>query len=392
MLGDLISGLEKEEHKILRETVARFAKDKIAPIAAKIDEEDYFPEEIFKEMGQLGFTGIMIPEEYGGFGIDPLAAVIVLEEIARQSASVALSLMVTSILFGHNVAYWGKNEELKKKYLPRIASGEIIGAYALTEPDAGSDSVSIKTRAVKDGDHFIVNGQKMFITNAPVADVFYVFVYTDPSKKKAGMSVLLIDREMEGVSIAKKLEKMGMRGSPTGLVFFEDVKVPVENIIGTEGMGYPQMLKSLEIERMVISAISTGVSLAALDWMVRYANERKQFGKPIGQFEMIMKKIADAGAALDIVRTYLYTYAATYNEDKDNRFESASVKFMASETAVKITLDAIQVLGGYGYTKEYPVERYMRDAKLLDIGSGTSEIMRFVAAKSLLKAGKIWHN
>ncbi len=389
MLGDLISGLEKEEHKILRETVARFAKDKIAPIAAKIDEEDYFPEEIFKEMGQLGFTGIMIPEEYGGFGVDPLAAVIVLEEIAKHSASVALSLMVTSILFGHNVAYWGKNEELKKKYLPRIASGEIIGAYALTEPDAGSDSVSIKTRAVRDGDYFIVNGQKMFITNAPVADVFYVFVYTDPSKKKEGMSVLLIDREMEGVSIAKKLEKMGMRGSPTGLVFFEDVKVPVENIIGTEGMGYPQMLKSLEIERMVISAISTGVSLAALDWMVRYANERKQFGKPIGQFEMIMKKIADAGASLDIVRTYLYTYAATYDEDKDNRFESASVKFMASETAVKITLDAIQVLGGYGYTKEYPVERYMRDAKLLDIGSGTSEIMRFVAAKSLLKAGKL---
>lgn len=389
MLGDLIAGLEKEEHKILRETVSRFAKDRIAPIAAKIDEEDYFPEDLFKEMGQLGFTGIMIPEEYGGFGVDPLAAVIVLEEIARQSASVALSLMVTSILFGHNVTYWGKDEELKKKYLPKIASGEIIGAYALTEPDAGSDSVSIKTRAIRDGDYFIVNGQKMFITNAPVADVFYVFVYTDPSKKKEGMSVLLIDRNMEGVSIAKKLEKMGMRGSPTGLVFFEDVRVPVKNIIGTEGMGYPQMLKSLEIERMVISAISTGVSLAALDWMIRYANERKQFGKPIGQFEMIMKKIADAGAALDTARTYLYMYAATYNEDKDNRFESASIKFMASETAVKITLDAIQVLGGYGYTKEYPVERYMRDAKLLDIGSGTSEIMRFVAAKSLLKAGKI---
>ena len=389
MLGDLIGHLEKEEHRILRDTVARFAKDKIAPIAAKIDEEDWFPEEIFKEMGQLGFTGIMIPEEYGGFGIDPLSAVIVLEEIAKQSASVALSLMVTSVLFGHNVAYWGQNEELKKKYLPRIASGEIIGAYALTEPDAGSDSVSIKTRAERKGDYFIVNGQKMFITNAPVADVFYVFVYTDPSKKKEGMSVLLIDRDMEGVTIAKKLEKMGMRGSPTGLIFFEDVKVPVSNIIGTEGMGYPQMLKSLEIERMVISAISTGVSLAALDWMVRYANERKQFGKPIGQFEMIMKKIADAGAQLDAVRTYLYTYAATYDEERDNRFESASVKFLASETAVKITLDAIQVLGGYGYTKEYPVERYMRDAKLLDIGSGTSEIMRFVAAKSLLKAGKI---
>ncbi len=389
MLGDLIGHLEKEEHRILRDTVARFAKDKIAPIAAKIDEEDWFPEEIFKEMGQLGFTGIMIPEEYGGFGIDPLSAVIVLEEIAKQSASVALSLMVTSVLFGHNVAYWGQNEELKKKYLPRIASGEIIGAYALTEPDAGSDSVSIKTRAERKGDYFIVNGQKMFITNAPVADVFYVFVYTDPSKKKEGMSVLLIDRNMEGVTIAKKLEKMGMRGSPTGLIFFEDVKVPVSNIIGTEGMGYPQMLKSLEIERMVISAISTGVSLAALDWMVRYANERKQFGKPIGQFEMIMKKIADAGAQLDAVRTYLYTYAATYDEERDNRFESASVKFLASETAVKITLDAIQVLGGYGYTKEYPVERYMRDAKLLDIGSGTSEIMRFVAAKSLLKAGKI---
>ncbi len=389
MLGDLIGHLEKEEHRILRDTVARFAKDKIAPIAAKIDEEDWLPEEIFKEMGQLGFTGIMIPEEYGGFGIDPLSAVIVLEEIAKQSASVALSLMVTSVLFGHNVAYWGQNEELKKKYLPRIASGEIIGAYALTEPDAGSDSVSIKTRAERKGDYFIVNGQKMFITNAPVADVFYVFVYTDPSKKKEGMSVLLIDRDMEGVTIAKKLEKMGMRGSPTGLIFFEDVKVPVSNIIGTEGMGYPQMLKSLEIERMVISAISTGVSLAALDWMVRYANERKQFGKPIGQFEMIMKKIADAGAQLDAVRTYLYTYAATYDEERDNRFESASVKFLASETAVKITLDAIQVLGGYGYTKEYPVERYMRDAKLLDIGSGTSEIMRFVAAKSLLKAGKI---
>ena len=389
MLGDLITHLEKEEHKILRDTVARFAKDKIAPIAAKIDEEDWYPEEIFKEMGQLGFTGIMIPEEYGGFGVDPLSAVIVLEEIAKQSASVALSLMVTSVLFGHNVAYWGQNEELKKKYLPRIASGEIIGAYALTEPDAGSDSVSIKTRAERKGDYFIVNGQKMFITNAPVADVFYVFVYTDPSKKKEGMSVLLIDRDMEGVTIAKKLEKMGMRGSPTGLIFFEDVKVPVSNIIGTEGMGYPQMLKSLEIERMVISAISTGVSLAALDWMVRYANERKQFGKPIGQFEMIMKKIADAGAQLDAVRTYLYTYAATYDEERDNRFESASVKFLASETAVRITLDAIQVLGGYGYTKEYPVERYMRDAKLLDIGSGTSEIMRFVAAKSLLKAGRV---
>jgi isovaleryl-CoA dehydrogenase len=384
MFGDMVSLLEDEDHRFLRDTVRKFVDEEVAPRAEEIDRSDSFPEELFRKAAELGLTGILIPEEYGGIGVDYLSACIVLEEVARGSASFALSLLAHSVLCAYNITENG-NESQKKKYLPRLATGEIIGAMAITEPGAGSDAAGITTRAQETEDGFILNGTKTFITNGPIADVVVVYAKTNPDLGKDGMTAFIVEKGFSGFSASKQFEKIGMRGSPTGELVFENCKVPEENLLGKLNRGYYQLMKSFEIERITIAAISTGVALASLSWQIQHSKERVQFGKPIAEFQMVQKKLADGATLLDVVRTYLFFVAKNYTRAKDFRFESAGIKFLSSELGVQMALDAVQILGGYGYTKEYPVERYLRDAKLMDIGAGTSEIMRLIVALTLLK-------
>ncbi len=385
MFGRTLSFLEAEEHRLLRETVRRFAQQHIEPVAEEIDRTDRFPRDLFQEMATLGLTGIVIPEEYGGLGEDVVAAVVVLEELSRYSPAVALSLLAHAVLGGHNIALWG-NEEQKQRYLPKIARGEWIAGMAITEPNAGSDVYSIQATARREGDHYVLNGSKIFITNAAVADVLVVYALTDhPAETRDFMSAFIVETAWPGVEVTKSFEKMGMRGSPTGQLFFDGVRVPQENLLGTYGKGFLQLMKSFQLERLTIAAQGTGIALQALEWMIRHATERQQFGKPIADFELIQHKIARTAAQLDAVRTYLYQVAAHYSPEVDLRFESATAKLLASQLAVEAGLEAIQVLGGYGYTREYPVERLMRDAKLLEIGAGTSEIMEIILARNVIK-------
>jgi len=384
MIFDLLKNIESEEDRILRESVKKYVKERISPIAKEIDEKDEFPKEIFNEMSELGFTGILIPEEYGGIGESVLQAVIVLEEIAKESASIALSLLAHSVLCAHPILRFG-NKEQKEKYLPKLAKGEIIGGLAITEPDAGSDAAGIKTTAILKDNGFIINGSKIFITNGDIADILILYAKTSPEKGKDGISTFIFETKSKGFSVSKRFEKMGMRGSPTAGLYFENSFCPKENLLGEQDKGFNILVKCFEIERITIAAISIGIAISALNWQIRYSRERKQFGQEIGNFEMIQQKIADNSANLEVIRTYLYFLAKNYDFNKDNRIESATVKLLAGELGVKISLDAIQILGGYGYTKEYPVERYLRDAKLMDIGAGTAEIMRYIIANVLLK-------
>ena len=386
MFGDLVRLIEEEDHRILRDTVRRFVLDEVAKRAEEIDTSDEFPRDLFKKASELGLTGILIPEEYGGFGTDPLSAIIVLEEVAKESASFALSLLAHSVLCAHNIVANG-NDEQKRKYLPKLASGELIGGMAITEPGAGSDVESISTQAKESGDgYYILNGTKTFITNGPIADLVIVYAKTQPELGKKGITSFIVEKSFPGFSAPRGFEKMGMRGSPTGELVFENCKVPQENLLGEYNRGYYQLMKSFEIERITISAISIGIAISSLRWMVQHSRGRKQFGRPIGDFQMVQKKIADDASLLDMMRTYLYFLGKNYTREKDFRFESAGVKVNSSELGVKVALDAIQVLGGYGYTKEYPVERYMRDAKLMEIGAGTSEIMRMILSLLVLRS------
>ncbi|MEO0284865.1 MAG: acyl-CoA dehydrogenase family protein [candidate division WOR-3 bacterium] len=384
MFGELLNLLETEEQKLLRETVRKFVKEKIAPIASRIDEKDEFPSYIFREMAELGFTGILIPEEYGGFGEDVLSACIVLEEISRESPSIALSLLAHSVLCAHPITRFGTKEQ-KEKYLPKLARGEFIGALAITEPDAGSDTYSIKTTAKEEKDGFIINGSKIFITNGSIADIIIVYAKTSPEKEKEGISSFIFEKDFKGFSVSKKFEKMGMRGSPTASLFFDNAFCPKENLLGEKDKGFNILVKCFEIERITISAISLGIALSSLEWQIKYSKERKQFSKPIYEFQMVSEKIAENAALLEVLRTYIYFLAKNYDFKKDNRIESATSKLLASRLGVKASLDAIQILGGYGYTKEYPVERFLRDAKLMEIGAGTSEIMKFIISNVLIE-------
>ncbi len=384
MFGELVNLLETEEHKLLRETVKKFVREKIAPFASEIDEKDKFPKEIFKEMAKIGLTGILIPEEYGGFGEDLMAACIVLEEIARESPSIALSLLAHSVLCAHPITKFG-NIEQKKKYLPKLAKGEIIGALAITEPDAGSDTSAIKTIAKEEENSFLINGSKIFITNGSIADIIILYAKTSPQKEREGISAFIFETNAKGFSVSKNFEKTGMRGSPTSALFFDNAPCPKENLLGEKDKGFEILVKCFEVERITISAISIGIALSSLEWQIKYSKERKQFKKPIYEFQMVSEKIAKNTAELEILRTYLYLLAKNYNFNKDNRIESSAIKLLTSEHGVKSSLDAIQILGGYGYTREYPVERYLRDAKLMEIGAGTSEIMKYIIAKVMLE-------
>jgi len=365
----------------IRDTTARWATDRLAPLAAEIDEKNQFRRELWPEMGELGLHGITVEEEWGGLGLGYLEHVVAMEEVSRASASIGLSYGAHSNLCVNQIRRWGTDEQ-KAKYLPKLISGEHVGSLAMSEAGSGSDVMSMKTRAEKKGDRYVLNGTKFWITNAPSADTLVVYARTGDGN--GGVTAFLIERGMKGFSVSKKLDKMGMRGSDTAELVFEDCEVPAENIMGGEGRGAAVLMSGLDYERAVLAAGPLGIMQAALDVVLPYVRDRKQFGKPIGSFQLMQAKIADMYVALNSARTYVYAVAKACDAGKTTRYDAAGAILLASENAVKVSLEAVQALGGAGYTKEWPVERLVRDAKLYDIGAGTNEIRRFLIGRELL--------
>jgi isovaleryl-CoA dehydrogenase len=367
----------------IRETTARFAADKIAPIAARIDADNKFPRELWPQMGELGLHGVTVEETYGGLGLGYLEHVVAMEEISRASASVGLSYGAHSNLCVNQIRRWG-SEEQKRRYLPGLISGEQVGSLAMSEAGSGSDVVSMRLVARKQGDRYVLNGTKFWITNAPEADTLVVYAKTDPEAAGRGITAFLVEKGMKGFSVSRKLDKMGMRGSDTAELVFEDCEVPEENVMGPENGGVGVLMSGLDYERAVLAAGPLGIMQACLDVVLPYVRERKQFGQPIGSFQLMQGKIADMYVSLNSARAYVYAVAKACDAGMTTRFDAAGAILMASENAVKVSLEAIQALGGAGYTKEYPVERLLRDAKLYDIGAGTNEIRRFLIGRELI--------
>jgi isovaleryl-CoA dehydrogenase len=374
-----------ETADMIRESCARFAADRIAPIAAKVDREDWFPLDLWPEMGALGLHGITVAEEDGGLGLGYLEHVIACEEISRASASVGLSYGAHSNLCINQIARWGTVAQ-KAKYLPGLISGAHVGSLAMSEAGAGSDVVSMKLRvdAVQGG--HVLNGTKFWITNAPYAKTLVVYARTDANAGSKGITAFLIERGMDGFSIGQKIEKMGMRGSPTAELVFDDCLVPDENVLGSVGGGVKVLMSGLDYERVVLSGVQLGIMQACLDTVLPFIRERKQFGQPIGTFQLMQAKVADMYVALNSARAYVYAVAKACDAGRTTRFEAAGAILLASENAVKVALEAVQALGGAGYTTDWPVERYLRDAKLLDIGAGTNEIRRMLIGRELFEA------
>jgi isovaleryl-CoA dehydrogenase len=366
---------------MIRETTARWATDRLAPLAAEIDEKNEFRRELWPEMGELGLHGITVEEEFGGLGLGYLEHVVAMEEVSRASASIGLSYGAHSNLCVNQIRRWGTAEQ-KARYLPKLISGEHVGSLAMSEAGSGSDVMSMRTQARKEGDRYVLNGTKFWITNAPSADTLVVYARTGDGN--GGVTAFLIERGMKGFSVSKKLDKMGMRGSDTAELVFEDCEVPAENIMGGEGRGAAVLMSGLDYERAVLAAGPLGIMQAALDVVLPYVRERKQFGKPIGSFQLMQAKVADMYVALNSARTYVYAVAKACDAGKTTRYDAAGAILLASENAVKVSLEAVQALGGAGYTKEWPVERLVRDAKLYDIGAGTNEIRRFLIGRELL--------
>ena len=365
----------------IRETTQRFATDKIAPIAAEIDEKDEFPKGLWPQMGELGLHGITVEEEWGGLGLGYLEHVVAQEEVARASASVGLSYGAHSNLCVNQIRRWG-NDEQKKKYLPKLISGEHVGALAMSEASAGSDVVGMKLKAEKSGNGYRLNGTKFWMTNGGHADTLVVYARTGDGSR--GITTFLIEKGMEGFSIGQKMDKMGMRGSPTNELVFDDCFVPPENILGEENEGVAVLMSGLDYERTVLAGLQIGIMQACLDTVLPYVRERKQFGKPIGSFQLMQAKVADMYVALNSSRAYVYQVARACDAGKTTRFDAAGAILLASENAVKVANEAVQALGGAGYTKDWPVERYYRDAKLLDIGAGTNEIRRMLIGREVI--------
>ncbi len=368
----------------IRETTQRFATDKIAPIAAKIDETDEFPTALWPQMGELGLHGITVEEEWGGLGLGYLEHVVAQEEVARASASVGLSYGAHSNLCVNQIRRWG-NDEQKRKYLPKLISGEHVGALAMSEAGAGSDVVSMKLKAEKSGNGYRLNGTKFWITNGHNAETLVVYAKTGEGSR--GITAFLVEKGMDGFSPGQKLDKMGMRGSPTSELVFDDCFVPPENVLGEENKGVEVLMSGLDYERTVLAGIQIGIMQACLDVVLPYVRERKQFGKPIGSFQLIQAKVADMYVALNSARAYVYQVARACDAGKTTRFDAAGAILLASENAVRVANEAVQALGGAGYTKDWPVERFLRDAKLLDIGAGTNEIRRMLIGRELIGAG-----
>jgi butyryl-CoA dehydrogenase len=371
-----------EEHEMIRKMVREFAKNEVEPTAAIRDEEERFDRAIFDQMASLGLTGIPWSEQYGGIGSDYLAYVIAVEELSRVCASTGVTLSAHTSLAGWPIYTFG-TEEQKQKYLRSMAEGTKIGAYGLTEPNSGSDAASMRTTAVRDGDHYILNGSKIFITNGGEADIYVVFALTDPVSKHKGTTAFIIEKDMPGFSVGKKESKLGIRSSLTTEIMFEDCKVPVENMLGEENAGFKIAMQTLDGGRNGIAAQAVGIAQGALDAAVAYAKERHQFGKPIIQQQGIAFKLADMATSVEAAR--LLTYQAAWLESQGLPYgkQSAMSKLFAGDAAMKVTTEAVQVFGGYGYTRDYPVERYMRDAKITQIYEGTQEVQRLVISRML---------
>jgi isovaleryl-CoA dehydrogenase len=367
----------------IRDTTARFAADRIAPLAAEIDAKDWFPIELWPEMGALGLHGITVEEEWGGLGLGYLEHVVAQEEVARASASIGLSYGAHSNLCVNQLRRWG-NDAQKAQYLPKLISGEHVGSLAMSEAGAGSDVVSMKLRADRKGDRYVLNGTKFWITNATYADTLLVYAKTGDGSR--GISTFIIEKGMPGFSIGQKIDKVGMRGSPTAELVFDDCEVPEDNVMGPLNGGVGVLMSGLDYERTVLAGIQLGIMRACLDVVLPYIRERKQFGQPIGAFQLMQAKIADMYVALNSARAYVYAVAKACDAGQTTRFDAAGAILLASENAVKVALEAVQALGGAGYTKDWPVERFMRDAKLLDIGAGTNEIRRMLIGRELIGA------
>jgi len=365
----------------IRATTARFAQEKIKPIAAEIDRSNMFPRELWPQLGALGLHGITVEEEWGGLGLGYLEHVIAMEEISRASASVGLSYGAHSNLCINQLRRWATPAQ-KSRYLPKLISGEHVGALAMSESGSGSDVVSMKLKVEVRGDRYVLNGTKFWITNAPHADTLVVYART--GEGVSGISVFIVERGMEGFSVSKKLDKMGMRGSDTAELVFENCEVPAENLMGEWNGGVSVLMSGLDYERAVLAAGPLGLMQACLDVVLPYVRERKQFGRPIGSFQLMQGKIADMYVALSSARAYVYAVARACDAGRTNRVDAAGAILLASENAVRTCLEAIQALGGAGYTTEWPVERFLRDAKLYDIGSGTNEIRRFLIGRELM--------
>jgi isovaleryl-CoA dehydrogenase len=374
-----------ETADMIRDTTARFAADHIAPIAAEVDASNSFPRQLWPLMGELGLHGVTVEEEFGGLGLGYLEHVVAMEEVSRASASVGLSYGAHSNLCVNQIRRWG-SEAQKRRYLPRLISGEHVGALAMSEANAGSDVISMGLRARRDGDHYVLNGAKFWITNGPHADVLVVYAKTEPDAASRGVTAFLIEKDFKGFSCSRKLDKFGMRGSDTGELVFEDCEVPEENVIGPENGGAGVLMSGLDYERTVLAAGPLGIMQACMDAVLPYVRERKQFGRPIGTFQLMQGKIADMYVALNSARAYVYAVARACDAGHTTRFDAAGAILLASENAVRVSLEAIQALGGAGYLKDFPVERYLRDAKLYDIGAGTNEIRRFLIGRELVGA------
>jgi isovaleryl-CoA dehydrogenase len=371
-----------EEHRLLRQTVLAFARRELGPVADEIDRNDAFPPDLFPRLGALGILGVTVPPEYGGAGADLLSGVLVIEQLARVSASVALSYGAHANLCVHNL-YTNGTEEQRRAYLPGLCSGELIGALAITEPNAGSDAMGIETRAVADGDDFVLNGSKTLITNGSIADVFVLYAKTGAADERR-MTAFIVERRFPGFSVSRVFDKFGHRGSPTAELLLEDCRVPRKNVLGRAGDGAAVMRRGLDIERAFLAGESLGIAEEALALSIDYAKKRHQFGQPIGSFQLIQAKLADMYTQIEAARALVYQ-TAVLAEQGDAHKEAAAAILFASEVATRVALDAMQIHGGYGYLNELPLGRLVRDAKLLEIGAGTSEIRRLIIGKELLR-------
>jgi isovaleryl-CoA dehydrogenase len=373
-----------ESADMIRESARAFADKEIAPHAAAIDRDNVFPRALWPKLGALGLHGITAPEEYGGLGLGYLEHCVAVEEVSRASAAIGLSYGAHSNLCINQIVRNGTPEQ-KARYLPKLISGEHVGALAMSEPGAGSDVVSMKTRAERKGDRFVLNGSKMWITNGPVAEVLMVYAKTDPAAGARGISAFLIENGFKGYRPGAKLDKMGMRGSDTSELVFEDCEVPEENLVGGLGRGVNVLMSGLDYERAVLAAGPLGIMQSALDAVTPYVHERRQFGQPIGEFQLIQAKLADMYVALNASRAYVYAVAKACDRGETAREDAAGAILFSAERATQVALDAIQVLGGNGYTNDYPVARLLRDAKLYEIGAGTSEIRRMLIGRELYR-------
>lgn len=373
-----------EQQQMIRKMAREFAEKEIKPVASEFDESATFPTDIVKKLGELGFMGMMVPEEYGGAAMDCVSYAIAVEEISRADASVGVTMSVNNSLACQPLIDYG-TEEQKKKYLPDLAQGKKLGAYSLTEPEAGSDAGNVQTTAVLDGDHYVINGTKIFVTNGGKADVIILFAATDKEAKSRGISAFIVEKDMPGFRAGKKEDKMGMRGSNTSELIFEDCRVPKENMLGKEGAGFKYALAILDGGRIGIAAQAVGIGQACLEAAIAYSKQREQFGRTICKFQAIQWIIANMATEIEAAR--MLTYRVAHLKEKGQRFttEAAQAKLFASEAAVRAAINAVQVHGGYGYMKEYDVERYFRDSKLTEIYEGTSEVQRMVIAAGLLR-------